>query len=174
MKLLITILLFFVTLTTTSCAQSSEDSSSETLSDDKIQVIQNTEFTDLDGNKMSLKDFEGKTVLIDIWETWCAPCIASMPTLHQLAEDYSDDFAVVALSPQIMDSPEQVEEFVSSHDYNFTYVYGRDLAIDLEIQSIPYKIFVGPDGKYLTTIIGSHGPDQDYVKAKAIIEANTK
>ena len=163
-----TILLASIAMQTTiACAQASDSPSG-----DKVEIIQNAVFTDLEGNEMSLEDFEGKVVLIDIWETWCAPCIASMPTLHQLVEDYPDDFAVIALSPKIMDSPEQIEEFAASHDYEFTYVYGRQFAVDLEIQSIPHKIYVGPDGQYLTTIVGSHGPEQDYEKTREIIEAH--
>ncbi|MEX2639341.1 MAG: TlpA disulfide reductase family protein [Balneolales bacterium] len=149
-----------------SCAQASNSG------DNKEEVIDNAVFTDLDGTELTVSDFEGKIVLVDVWETWCAPCIASMPTLHDLAENYSADFMVVALSPNIMDSPEQVEEFVDNHDYNFTYVYGRQFAADMEVQSIPHKIFIGPDGKYLTTIVGSHGPEEDYIKIKDIIEAN--
>ncbi|MEX1136406.1 MAG: TlpA disulfide reductase family protein [Balneolales bacterium] len=167
---------FLIAMVQISCAQSS-DNSEETpeaaeASDEKVEFIEKASFTDLEGNEVSISDFEGKTVLIDIWETWCAPCIISMPTLHKLAEDYPDDFAVIALSPRIMDSPEQVEEFVAENDYNFTYVYGRQLALDLEVQNIPYKIYVGPDGKYLTSVLGSQGPEEDYEKTKEIIEEN--
>lgn len=166
------LLVLLVTQIQVSCAQAPDSPEAREISDDKIGAIENASFTDLQGNEMSLADFAGKTVLIDIWETWCAPCIASMPTLHNLVEDYPDDFAVIALSPVIMDSPEQVEEFAAENDYDFTYVYGRQLALDLEIQSIPHKIYVGPNGKYLTTVVGSHGPEQDYENSKELIEAN--
>ncbi|MEX0778974.1 MAG: TlpA disulfide reductase family protein [Balneolales bacterium] len=170
--LLFPLMIGLLMLTQLSCAETSDTPEVLEISDEKAEVIENAVFTDLEGNELTISDFAGKTVLIDVWETWCAPCIASMPTLHQLAEDYPDDFVVVALSPKIMDSPEQVEEFEADHDYNFTYVYGRQFAIDFEVQSIPHKIYVGPDGKYLTTIEGSHGPEQDYENTKEIIEAN--
>ena len=48
-------------------------------------------FTDGDGNPMSLADFKGKTVLLNLWATWCAPCIAEFPELQALHEEFSDD-----------------------------------------------------------------------------------
>lgn len=42
------------------------------------------QFTDHDGKALTLKDFGGKTVLLNIWATWCAPCRKEMPTLDRL------------------------------------------------------------------------------------------
>jgi thiol-disulfide isomerase/thioredoxin len=51
------------------------------------------------GEAMSLADFRGKVVLLNIWATWCAPCRREMPTLERLqAELGGADFEVVALS----------------------------------------------------------------------------
>lgn len=137
---------------------------------DTNTILQETVFTDLDGGEVTLQDFEGKTVLIDIWETWCTPCLQSMPTLQQLMEDYPNDFVVLAVSPGYMDSPEQVHEFVENHDYDFEFVFGEQLTSDLEVQSIPYKVYVDPEGEYITSVVGTQGPDEDYEKTKEIIE----
>jgi thiol-disulfide isomerase/thioredoxin len=45
-------------------------------------------FEDFKGGKKSLKDFRGKYVYIDVWATWCRPCIAQFPSLKKLEEDY--------------------------------------------------------------------------------------
>lgn len=56
-------------------------------------------FEDGDGNALSLADFAGKTVLLNLWATWCGPCREEMPTLDRLqAELGGPDFTVVALS----------------------------------------------------------------------------
>lgn len=43
------------------------------------------EFTDPDGKSAKLADFAGKPVLLNLWATWCAPCVKELPTLDQLA-----------------------------------------------------------------------------------------
>lgn len=56
-------------------------------------------FTDADGGAASLADFRGKVVLVNVWATWCAPCVREMPTLDRLeAALGGEDFAVVAIS----------------------------------------------------------------------------
>jgi thiol-disulfide isomerase/thioredoxin len=57
------------------------------------------EFENGQGEAMSLADFRGRVVLLNIWATWCAPCRREMPTLDRLqAELGGPDFEVVALS----------------------------------------------------------------------------
>ena len=137
---------------------------------DTNQILQEAVFTDLQGQEILMEDFSGKTVLIDIWETWCTPCIRSMPTLQQLMEDYPDDFVVLAVSPGYMDSEDDVREFISNNEYDFEFVFGEDFTEALQVQSIPYKIYVNPSGEYVTTVLGSHGPEEDYEKTREIIE----
>ncbi|WP_299845806.1 TlpA disulfide reductase family protein [uncultured Jannaschia sp.] len=56
-------------------------------------------FVDADGRDLTLKDFEGQVVLLNIWATWCVPCREEMPTLDALqARLGGTDFHVVALS----------------------------------------------------------------------------
>ncbi len=137
---------------------------------DKNEILRNAVMTTLDGDEVTLSNFAGKTVLIDVWETWCTPCLRSFPTLQKLMEDFPEDFLVLAVSPGYMDSPEQVREFAENHDYDFTYVFGEDLARDLNVQSIPFKVYVDPDGQYIESILGTQGPDRDYEKTREIIQ----
>ncbi|MGK9169649.1 TlpA family protein disulfide reductase [Inquilinus limosus] len=56
-------------------------------------------FTDTDGSPLNLGGFRGRTVLLNIWATWCAPCRKEMPSLDRLqAEMGGPDLQVVALS----------------------------------------------------------------------------
>ncbi|MBV8534694.1 MAG: TlpA family protein disulfide reductase [Alphaproteobacteria bacterium] len=56
-------------------------------------------FTDAAGHSLSLADFRGKTVLLNFWATWCAPCVKEMPSLDRLQQRLGGDrFAVVAIS----------------------------------------------------------------------------
>src|SRR5262245_42821080 len=56
-------------------------------------------FTDGDGKPLSLDDLKGKLVLLNLWATWCGPCVEEMPSLDRLqAKLGGNDFAVVALA----------------------------------------------------------------------------
>lgn len=56
-------------------------------------------FTGPDGKQMTLADYKGKTLLVNLWATWCAPCREEMPALDKLeAEKGGADFEVVAIN----------------------------------------------------------------------------
>ncbi len=56
-------------------------------------------FLDADGNERTLKDFQGRVVVLNLWATWCAPCRKEMPSLDRLQSALGgDDFEVVALA----------------------------------------------------------------------------
>ncbi len=59
----------------------------------------NIEFTDIDGGLVNLADKRGKVVLLNLWATWCPPCVREMPSLDRLQAAFGGpDFEVVALS----------------------------------------------------------------------------
>ena len=63
------------------------------------EAIEPISFKDGAGNDLSLKAWEGRVVLLNLWATWCAPCLKEMPALDRLqAELGSKDFEVVALA----------------------------------------------------------------------------
>lgn len=139
------------------------------------ELLEKATFTDLQGNKVGIQRFKGKLLIVDFWETWCGPCLQTFPTLQDLVEEYPNRFAVLAVTPGFMDKPEDTRKFVRKNDYNFTFVRDTDsLAADLGIQSIPYKVFVGPDGNYIRTQIGSRGPEKDYEEIRSLIKEYTK
>jgi thiol-disulfide isomerase/thioredoxin len=142
------------------------------LSAAQIEAVESAVFTDWDGNEVSITDNEGKTVLIDFWETWCSPCIAVMPTLEQLMTDFSDDFVVLAVSPGWSDTEDVVRRFMDENDYSFVFVHGNELASELEIRGIPYKVYVNPDGTFLKAETGSRGPQREYDSISEVIRAN--
>jgi thiol-disulfide isomerase/thioredoxin len=58
-----------------------------------------TAFVDGEGNTVTLADYEGQVILVNLWATWCGPCIVEMPELDQLQGDLGgEDFQVVTIS----------------------------------------------------------------------------
>jgi len=59
----------------------------------------NFSLPDLEGKKVSLTDFKGKVVLLNIWATWCAPCVEEMPSMEKLYQELKgEDFELLAIS----------------------------------------------------------------------------
>lgn len=161
------------------CSQESEPSENgESVSGEKQELtdadyVEQASFVTMDGDSVHMSDLEGKVVLIDFWETWCKPCLAIFPTMQQLLEEYPEDFAVLAVNPGFADTPEDAQNFIAEHDYDFTYLLDSNkLSEKLEVQSIPFKVFVDAEGNYIKSSLGSYGPDKDYQELKAIIEAH--
>lgn len=50
---------------------------------------------DLDGNPHSLSDYLGQVVLVNLWATWCPPCVEELPTLNSFYDDYAEDGFVI-------------------------------------------------------------------------------
>ena len=65
-----------------------------TLVDLDVNLLQ---FEDLEGSQFSLRDFRGKTLFINYWATWCNPCLAEMPSMVKLYNQYKDNQDIVFL-----------------------------------------------------------------------------
>ena len=94
-------------------------------------------FTNPSGEKTTLAAFRGKPLLVNLWATWCAPCIAEMPTLDKLAVARGDALRVLVVS-QDLGGAAQVRPFFAKNDYialqpyldpdlNLSLAYGANL-----------------------------------------------
>jgi thiol-disulfide isomerase/thioredoxin len=74
-------------------------------------------FKDPDGGDISLADFKGVPVLVNLWATWCAPCVKELPTLDKLAASHRDDgrLGVITISQDSGPQP-SVEAFLAKLD----------------------------------------------------------
>ncbi|MEP0067839.1 TlpA disulfide reductase family protein [Pyruvatibacter sp.] len=130
------------------------------------------EFVDGDGNPLTLADFTGRVVLLNLWATWCAPCREEMPALDALqAEAGSDDFLVLALSLD-RGGIEKPKDFLEEIEIKHLALYhdktGR-MGTRLGAFGLPTTLLIGRDGKSLGRLVGpAHWDDPDAV---ALIQA---
>ena len=175
------VLILLLAISSFACSGAEEqqkEASNSTVNDEKAdqnltdaQYVEQATFTDFDGNKVSISDFEGKVVLIDFWETWCKPCLASFPTMQKVQEEYSDSFVVLAVTPGFTDTKEDAEAFAQKNDYTFEYLMdSNNLHRKLGVQGIPYKVYVDAEGNFIEKSMGTSGPQGDYKKLKKIID----
>jgi len=115
-------------------------------------------FYDVNGNEVTLQGFGGKVVLLNLWATWCAPCLQELPSLDRLqAQLGSDRFAVVAVSVDRR-GVEAVRPFFEKLKITHLpiYVESHDrLAQALGLQVLPSTIIVGPHGIMAGKMIGA-------------------
>lgn len=126
-------------------------------------------FENAQGKSMTLADFKGKVVLLNIWATWCPPCVREMPTLDKLQKQLGGkDFAVVPLSVD----KGGIYTVKSFYDDNFIgslpiYVDPTTRALDtLSILGTPTTILIDKQGKEIARTMGPEDWDQAAVIAQ--------
>lgn len=114
-------------------------------------------FQDESGADITFSDFEGKVILVNLWATWCAPCIKEMPDLNELQKSLGgDDFQVVLLSEN-QDGIESSIAFLEEHNISSlsTYIDGnRAVARSLKSTVLPTSILIGADGYEIGRLLG--------------------
>ena len=111
---------------------------------------------DLDGKTVHLSDFRGKTVLLNIWATWCAPCKREIPELKEIyTEQRNNDIVVLGVLLD-SDSPEASKPIVRNElQINYPVWYGDDaLAQQFNVQAFPTTVIIDKNGKKIKTMIG--------------------
>jgi thiol-disulfide isomerase/thioredoxin len=101
------------------------------------------------GRTVNFSEFEGKTVFMNLWATWCPPCIAEMPNIHSLYEKVGGDVAFVMLS--LDKNPQSAIEFVERKGFDFpVYFLRTELPATYQTDLIPSTYILSPDGKIVS------------------------
>ncbi|MBI5506652.1 MAG: prolipoprotein diacylglyceryl transferase [Deltaproteobacteria bacterium] len=109
-----------------------------------------------DGQTRKLSNYRGHVVLVNLWATWCPPCIEEMPVLNQLAEAYRDK-GLVVLGVAGDDDPGRVRAFMAKTPLEFEVLLDPDGAIGTQygITGYPETFFVDREGRVRGKIIGA-------------------
>lgn len=125
-------------------------------------------FEDPEGEPVTLADFRGKPLLVNLWATWCAPCIAEMPTLNALAAR-EPDLQVLAVS-QDLDGRAKVDAFFDQHPLPRLDRYLDPeiaLMMELKVETLPTTILYDSQGKEVWRMTGKE--DWQGARAAALI-----
>lgn len=114
---------------------------------------------DLEGNPASLADYRGKTIFLNLWATWCGPCVREMPSIEALAsnEELRQKGVVVLAVATGGEDLEKVRRFVENSGYNrITFLSSEVAPPEVFLtQGIPATFLIGPDGQIAGAHVGS-------------------
>ncbi len=145
----------------------------------RLQVRQDTDgkpappfsYEDINGERVSLDDFKGKYVYIDVWATWCGPCKKEIPYLQKIEEEYKDkNIAFISISVDKGEDKEKWEKFVKDKNLGGVQLFSdndwnSDFIKAYKVQGIPRFILINPEG--LT--IDADAPTPSNPKLKEIL-----
>jgi peroxiredoxin len=106
----------------------------------------------------SLADYKGQVVLLNVWATWCQPCVVEMPSIERLYNDYGPQgLHVVAVSIDSDGSDTAVRAFAKRFGLTFDILRDPAGAIETEYQTTGYPetFIIGRDGVIRKKIIGA-------------------
>jgi len=112
--------------------------------------------SEMDGRTVRLADYRGKVVVLNIWATWCPPCVDEMPSLDKLYREFKDqNFALLAVSID-SDGIAAVAPFMTKHGLTFPALIDSQAAIQTayEITGVPETFIIDKNGILVRKVIG--------------------
>jgi peroxiredoxin len=111
----------------------------------------------LDGKVVTLSEFKGQPVLLNMWASWCTPCKYEMPAIQVIYEEFKDqDFVVLAVNLTKKDVLSSVESFVEAHKLSFPILLDQDGRVEetYQLRGLPTSFFIDRDGIIQSVVIG--------------------
>ncbi len=116
-------------------------------------------FYDAEGAEATLADFEGQFLVVNLWATWCAPCVAELPALARAQEALSEDNVLILPIDMEKKGAEEISAFLSDNGAGIlpTYIdfdYAIMQAFEAFAYGLPYTIFIDASGRQVASASG--------------------
>jgi thiol-disulfide isomerase/thioredoxin len=123
---------------------------------------------DLTGKSVPISAWSGKSLVINFWATWCAPCRREIPLLKALAAEWAGrDLQVVGIA---VDHPDKVRDFAGQFKIDYPVLVGDQDALDvaakfgMDSPAFPFTVFTDRRGEVVTLFVGElHRPQVDFI-----------
>ncbi|PJZ56765.1 TlpA family protein disulfide reductase [Leptospira barantonii] len=131
-------------------------------------VLYKLSLYDLEGHAVSLKDYKGKVLLMDVWASWCEPCKDAVPVLEKLSKDLEGKNGILL---GINTEPELTKEehLKAAREFGMTYPFFVDQDFSFvnqyKVEGQPALIVFSPSGTLLKIQYGIR--ERDYPKLRA-------
>ena len=146
----ISILIIGIGLLSCSNQSSSEDSTFR----DKLKLVS------LKGEPIDVSRFENKVVILNLWATWCGPCIREMPDLEEMQKELPNDIVLILASDE---EPDGINRFLKSNSFDLEFLRLNRSLESLGVYSLPTTFVINRNGELIETLVGARKwdtPDQ--------------
>jgi thiol-disulfide isomerase/thioredoxin len=127
-------------------------------------------YPDIDENDVSLSSLQGRLVYVDVWATWCGPCIGEIPSLQKLEEEYHGK-NITFLSVSIDTDKDAWMKMVKEDNLGGIQLWAGNsspITRDYAIFSIPRFMLFDADGKVITT----NAPRPSSTDIRGLLDSN--
>ncbi|GGD83724.1 peroxiredoxin family protein [Paenibacillus nasutitermitis] len=135
-----------------------EMESNETVGLEKGNIAPDFTLPTLEGENLKLSDYRGKKVILNMWATWCPPCIAEMPHLQSFYKDHkTEGVAVFAINlTQAEKNRKDIPGFIADYELTFPVVLDEKSQVaDLyQVTTIPTTYILDSKGRIEQKIVG--------------------
>ncbi len=141
----------------------------------KNLFVPDTNFFDSEGAKLFLDQFEGRTILLCFWATWCGQCAQELPSLDVLQKDFRKlPFEVVAISEDF-NGLEIVKNYFSQYDIRHLKLYydsKNQLFKAMSVGSVPTSFLIDSEGRIKVIFKGDTKWHDDNIRELILSEIN--
>lgn len=138
------------------------------------------EAQDMEGNQISANIFsESKLTMVNVWATYCNPCLREMPGLGELAGEYeSDEFQIVGVISDVPEGASQktmdlAADLIAQTGADYTHLLLSEslyYALLTEVTAVPTTFFIDENGNILDTVVGAMDKSAWEEKVNALLE----
>ncbi len=151
-----------------------EEASAKLYETRKGAMAANFSYPDVDGKMVSLSDFKGKVVLIDVWATWCGPCRAQIPFIKKLEEElHGMDVVFLSVSVDEEKDKQKWLNVIKQEQLGGVHIFASGwskITKDYKITGIPRFMLVDKQGNIIT----DNAPRPSEPELKELILKNLK